>query len=86
MEKQTSGFDLIRWQDCRNRRPRRGVSIWTAALVICVVCASLTLAAQAFGIVGWSPPLTMAAAGLLFVACCTQIMAVARAVVAWLVG
>ena len=80
------GIDLIRWQGRRNRRPRPGVSLWTAVVVICALVGCSTLALQAFGFLTWSGPLAALPAGLVLLAVGAQIMAFARAALAWLMG
>ena len=80
------GIDLIRWQGRRNRRPKPGVSLWTAIVVVCALVGCSTLAAQAFGLLEWSGPLGALPAALVLLAVGAQIMALARAAIAWLIG
>jgi len=80
------GIDLVRWQGRRNRRPRPGVSLWTVVVVACAVSGCISLAAQASGLLSWSGPLAAIPAGLCLLALASQIVAVARAAIAWLVG
>ena len=80
------GIDLIRWQGRRNRRPKPGVSLWTAIVVVCALVGCSTLAAQAAGLLGWSGPLAALPVVLVLLAIGAQIVAFARAAIAWLVG
>ena len=86
MDYQLGGINLIRWQGRRNRRPKPGVSLWTAIVVVCALAGCAMLAAQAFGLLAWSGPLAALPGVLVLLAVGAQIMALARAAIAWLVG
>ena len=86
MEHRLGTINLITWQGRRNRRPKPGVSVWTVLLVAAALGGCVTLAAQAVGLLTWSGPLAALPAGLVLLAICSQIVAVARAALAWLAG
>ncbi len=86
MDHHLGGIELIRWQGRRNRRARSGVSLWTVIVVLCALVGCSTLAGQAFGLLPWSGPLAALPAVLVLLVVGAQIMAFARAAIAWLVG
>jgi hypothetical protein len=86
MEHQFGGVDIIRWQGRRNRRVKSGISIWAVVLVACALVGGSTLMAQVAGLLPWSGPLAAAPGVLVVIAISTQLVAVARAALAWLAG
>ncbi len=86
MARRVGAIGLISWQDSRNRRPRVGASLWTAVRLICAMAGFATLMVPAFGLLRWSGPIAAVAAGLLLLAACAHIVAVARSAIAWVVG
>ena len=85
MEHHFGTVEFITWQGRRNRR-KTGISVWTVALMICALGGGATLTAQAFGLLRLSGSLAALPAGLVLLAACLQIVAVARAAAAWLAG
>ena len=86
MEHRLGSIGLVSWQDCRNRRSRPGVPLWAAVLVSGALTGGAALAALASGLVTWVGPLAVVSAGLVLLAICSQVLTVARAAVAWIVG
>lgn len=86
MDRSIGDLGLVRWQGRRNRRPKPGVSIWTVILVTCALSGCSTLMAQVLGLLPWTGPLAAVPAGLVLLAICSQIVAVARAAVTWILG
>lgn len=86
MDQRLGDINLIRWQGRRNRRLKSGVSGWTIAVVVCAIAGSLMLGAQLLGLLPRTGLLAAAPAGLVLLALCSQILAVTRAVLAWLAG
>ncbi len=86
MEHRIGTVSLIRWQAPRNRRSAPGKVAWTVLMAVCALAASATLAAQAMGALPWWGPLSVLPAALLALSLAAQILAVGKAVVAWLVG
>lgn len=77
---------LVRWQGRGNRRARRGVSLWTWICAVCAVAGAALMAAQMAGALHWTGAAAAAPAGLMLAAISLQLLAVARAVLAWLAG
>lgn len=86
MEQRLGRINLISWQGHSTRRPKSGVSVWTVVVVICALSGCAALAAQVLGVLTWSGPFAAAPAGLVLLAACSQIVALARAAIAWLVN
>lgn len=86
MDRELGRVDLINWQSRRSRAPRRGVGPWAAACMAGLVLGVILAAAQAAGWLRWTGPLAAAPAALVLVAVAGQIVAVTRAVLAWLAG
>ncbi len=86
MDHQLGQIGLVYWQSRRNRRAKTGVSAWTFLVAGCVVAGAAATAAQAMGWLHWTGPLAAAPAALMLLALASQVVAAARAVLAWLGG
>ncbi len=86
MEHRIGTVSLIRWQSPRNRRAGSGKAAWTVLMAACALAASATLAAQAAGALPWWGVLSALPVAVLALSLAAQLVAVAKAVVAWLVG
>ena len=84
--KHQPGIEVIHWQSRRHRRSTGGVSAWTVLSVSCLVIGFGLTGAQAAGWLRWSGPMALAPAALVLFAIAGQMMAVARAMLAWLRG
>lgn len=83
---QLGGISLIRWQGRRNRRGKSGIAAWTVVLALCALAGAAMMAAQATGWLHWTGLLALVPAGLVLLAISVQLLAVARAALAWLAG
>ena len=84
--KHESGIEVIHWQSRRHRRSSGGVSAWTVLGVSGIVIGFGLTGAQAAGWLRWTGPMALAPAALVLFALAGQMVAVARAMVAWLRG
>ena len=84
--KHEPGIAVIHWQSRRTRRATGGVSPWTVLSVSGILIGLGLTGAQAAGWLRWSGPMALAPAALVLFALAGQMVAVARAMLAWLRG
>ncbi len=83
---QLGEINLVRWQGRRNRRLKSGGSAWTVISAACAIVGAAMLLAQGLGVLPLTGASALAPAGIVLFALCTQVVTVARAVVAWITG
>ncbi len=86
MEQRIGSIDLVSWQDRRNRRARPGVPAWAVVVGLAALSGGAALVAQVCGLPAWAAGLAAVSAGFVLLAICAQLLTVARAAVAWIVG
>ncbi len=86
MEHQFGQPGLIYWQNRKLRRPTGRISLWSMFVTVCAVAGLLTLAGQMAGWVHFKGLYAGLPAGLLILAVNAQLIAGARAALAWLAG
>ncbi len=86
MDQQLGRIDLVRWQGRRDRRINSGVRPWTVFIIGCAVVGATAMAVQAVGWLTLSGPVAVVPPALILVAVSAQLVAIVRALLAWLAG
>jgi|GEM_PF-3542977 hypothetical protein len=86
MEHQFGQPGLIYWQNRKMRRTAGRMSLWATFITVCAVAGLVALAGQMLGWTHFHGPFMAIPAGLLLLAINAQLIAGARAALAWLAG